>query len=297
MRRLSILYRGPLSSCNYACSYCPFAKRRESRAQLEVDKVCLQRFVNWAQAQGQLQLQVFFTPWGEALVRRYYREAIQQLCSMDHVTKVVIQTNLSAPLGFARHCRDKFAVWATFHPDWTSRESFLAQCQRLSSWGVRHSVGVVGFSRFREAIAHLRSDLPESTYLWINAVKAELPQLSQEDREFFQSVDPHYELNTQSYPSLERECGAGSRVISVDGEGVIRTCHFQPQPLGNLYDDNWQDVLFPRRCQSQTCRCHIGYVHLDHLKLEGVFGDGLLERIPVFAGHEGNPKEAENALQ
>ena len=27
---LSILYRGPLSSCNYACGYCPFAKRRAS---------------------------------------------------------------------------------------------------------------------------------------------------------------------------------------------------------------------------------------------------------------------------
>ena len=32
--RLSILYRGPLSSCNYDCAYCPFAKRRETPAQL-----------------------------------------------------------------------------------------------------------------------------------------------------------------------------------------------------------------------------------------------------------------------
>ena len=28
---LSILYRGPLSSCNYGCEYCPFAKHRETR--------------------------------------------------------------------------------------------------------------------------------------------------------------------------------------------------------------------------------------------------------------------------
>lgn len=281
MRSLSILYRGPLSSCNYACSYCPFAKRRENRRQLQVDKLALQRFVEWASLQLHLKLQIFFTPWGEALVRRYYREAIETLCSLEQVSKVVIQTNLSAPLGFAPRCREKLAFWATYHPDWTSHDSFLAQCQRLTAWKVDYSVGVVGFSRFREAIARLRKALPESTYLWINAVKAELAELSPADREFFGSVDPHFELNTQTYPSLGRECGAGSRVISVDGDGVIRTCHFQPQPLGNIYDHDWEQALFPRLCQSQTCRCYIGYVHLDHLQFERVFGDGLLERIPV----------------
>jgi sulfatase maturation enzyme AslB (radical SAM superfamily) len=44
---LSILYRGPLSSCNYGCEYCPFAKREESYAQLETDRVALLRFVAW----------------------------------------------------------------------------------------------------------------------------------------------------------------------------------------------------------------------------------------------------------
>ena len=34
MVRYNILYRGPLSSCNYACDYCPFAKRAESRVEL-----------------------------------------------------------------------------------------------------------------------------------------------------------------------------------------------------------------------------------------------------------------------
>ncbi|MEN8446791.1 MAG: radical SAM protein, partial [Cyanobacteria bacterium J06555_13] len=27
---LSILYRGPLLSCNYGCEYCPFAKRQQT---------------------------------------------------------------------------------------------------------------------------------------------------------------------------------------------------------------------------------------------------------------------------
>ena len=44
---LSILYRGPLSSCNYACDYCPFAKRSETPAELAHDRACLERFAGW----------------------------------------------------------------------------------------------------------------------------------------------------------------------------------------------------------------------------------------------------------
>ena len=36
---LSILYRGPLASCNYDCPYCPFAKRRDDPAALRADRV------------------------------------------------------------------------------------------------------------------------------------------------------------------------------------------------------------------------------------------------------------------
>ena len=303
MKQLTLLYRGPLSSCNYACGYCPFAKRRENRAQVRHDRDCLERFEGWVREQRDWQLRIFFTPWGEALVRRGYREAIGRLCQLDHVEKVVIQTNLSAPLGFASECAGKLAVWATFHPDWVDSERFLRQCARLDQAGVAYSVGVVGFARFREAIEQLRQQLDPSVYLWINAVKAELPELSAQDREFFSSIDPLYELNTQAYPSRGRSCGAGSRVISVDGEGTMRTCHFQPRPLGNLYQVNWWEALQPRLCESETCRCHIGYVHLDYLQLDRIFGAGLLERIPsgrpslhiqnvVVQGHPLAPVEA-----
>src|SRR5439155_13329710 len=47
---LSLLYRGPLSSCNYDCGYCPFAKRRETAAELARDRTALGRFVDWVAA-------------------------------------------------------------------------------------------------------------------------------------------------------------------------------------------------------------------------------------------------------
>lgn len=97
--KLSILYRGPLSSCNYGCRYCPFAKHKESRQEHEQDRQALARFVRWVEERSQAQLSVLFTPWGEALIRRRYQQALAQLTKLPHVRKAAIQTNLSAPLG------------------------------------------------------------------------------------------------------------------------------------------------------------------------------------------------------
>ena len=36
-----------------------------------------------------------------------------------------------------------------------------------------------------------------------------------------------------------------------------------------------------RLCTNGTCNCHIGYVHLDYLELDKVFGERILERIPI----------------
>lgn len=112
-------------------------------------------------------------------------------------------------------------------------------------------------------------------YLWINAVKAELPP-----------IDLLYDLNTHPYPSLGKSCCAGESVISVDGEGTIRRCHFIKTAIGNIYDPAFEQALIERSCTNETCHCHIGYVHLDYLEFDKVFGSGILERIPI----EVNPK-------
>ncbi len=67
--KLSVMYRGPLTSCNYSCGYCPFAKRQESEAWLLKDQQSLIRFTEWIQSQSAHRWKILFTPWGEALVR------------------------------------------------------------------------------------------------------------------------------------------------------------------------------------------------------------------------------------
>ncbi|MFB9993314.1 STM4011 family radical SAM protein [Deinococcus oregonensis] len=286
---LSILYRGPLSSCNYACPYCPFAKHTESPAQHQHDAQALTRFTDWVAAQTSA-LSVLFTPWGEALVRPRYQQAISRLSQLAHLEQVAIQTNLSGRLAWLQDAdRSKVGLWATFHPGEVSLERFLGRCSELDALGVRYSVGVVGRKSHFAALAELRSALPAHVYLWVNAFKvgglgtgpgAGSGYYTAADLAFLNAIDPLFEINTRRYPVRGQRCGAGESAISVDGDGTVRRCHFLQRPLGNLYSGPLEALLQPRPCTRAFCECHIGYVHLPQLQSAEVYGAGLLARIP-----------------
>lgn len=263
---LTILYRGPLISCNYGCNYCPFAKQQQTAAELDHDRQALERFAQWIEDQSQHEFSILFTPWGEALIHSWYQRTLCDLSHLPNVRKVAIQTNLSCQLGWIDQANPlTLALWITFHPEWSDLDRFLHKCQVFIDHQIAFSVGVVGFPRFKDAIAQLRQALPSSIYLWINAVKAELPNLDPEDRAFFESIDPFYELNTHHYSSLGKPCRAGQSVISVDGEGTMRRCHFIKDVIGNIYDPEFEQALSARLCTKATCHCHIGYVQTSHI--------------------------------
>lgn len=279
--KLSILYRGPLSSCNYGCDYCPFAKHHETYAEHEADRKALQRFVDWIDSRNTDHISVLFTPWGEALVRKRYQNAITHLTQQPQVDKVAIQTNLSCRLEWVENCdKNKLALWTTFHPTQISRERFLARCLELDQRGVRFSVGMVGMKEHREEIAAMRRALPPHIYLWINAYKQRRHYYTSEELQQFTAIDPLFRVNTRNYRSVGQACQAGQSVISVDGDGTMRRCHFIKTPIGNIYEPDFEQSLYARTCTNRTCNCHIGYVHMPELNLYDVFGSGILERIP-----------------
>lgn len=280
--KLAILYRGPLSSCNYTCDYCPFAKRRESKLELAADREALERFITWIAQHGDHRFSVFFTPWGEALTRSWYREAMVELTRLDHVAKAAVQTNLSCSLAWiGRARRERLAIWATYHPSQIDRPRFLTRCRKLDEFGVRYSVGMVGLREHKTEIAALRRELAPHVYLWINAYKRAPDYYSPEEVGFLESIDPLFPINNTRHSSLGQACSAGDDVISVDGDGTMRRCHFIAEPIGNLYSPDFERALRPRPCTNATCGCHIGYVHLKRLGLDAVFGDGILERVPA----------------
>jgi MoaA/NifB/PqqE/SkfB family radical SAM enzyme len=280
---LTILYRGPLASCDYDCPYCPFAKRRDSPEQLRADRAALERFTAWAAAQTRDKISVLFTPWGEGLVRSWYRRALVELAQLPHIGRVAIQTNLSGRTRWLAEAggvgRDKIALWCTYHPGQTPYDRFLARCRELSALGVRYSVGVVGLEDHFDEARRLRTDLPDEVYLWVNA--AEGQSYTDEEADRWTVLDPLFPYSRHPHRSAGLPCRTGESVISVDGDGTVRRCHFVPAELGNLYDGSYRSALGPRACPLAVCDCHIGYVHLETLPLYDVFAGGVLERIPA----------------
>jgi MoaA/NifB/PqqE/SkfB family radical SAM enzyme len=278
---LSILYRGTLASCNYGCSYCPFAKRNETRAEHAHDQQALERFVAWVAAQSNHTISVFFTPWGEALIRRRYQQAIATLTHLPNVAKVAIQTNLACRLDWVEQCaRERLGLWATYHPTQVTRARFLARCADLDRRSVRFSVGMVGMQAHLPEIAALRRELSSHIYLWVNAYKRVPDYYSADQIAHLTGIDPLFPVNNQRHPSRGHACRSGESVIAVDGAGTLRRCHFVREPLGNIYTEGWEQALQPRPCPNETCGCHIGYVHMPHLGLYEQFGAGVLERVP-----------------
>ena len=280
---LSVLYRGPLASCNYACGYCPFAKQRDSAADLRRDRQALERFVSWVAGRpAGDRIGVLFTPWGEALTRAWYRDALIRLSNLPQIRRAAAQTNLSCGLGWTDRCdRDKLALWATFHPSQVARARFVERCRELTRRGVRYSVGVVGLREHFADIAALREELPDGVYLWVNAYKDVAGYYAAGEADWLAAIDPYFPTNNTRHPSRGRPCRAGHTAVSVDGDGTVRRCHFVKEPLGNLFDQGFESLLHERLCPNATCGCHIGYVHLPELRQDEVYGDGLLERVPA----------------
>ncbi len=279
---LSILYRGSLSSCNYGCEYCPFAKRTNTAAELAQDKAELDRFVDWIVDRSPARLGILFTPWGEALIHRHYQAAIAELSHLPQVAKAAIQTNLSCNLDWVEDCdKETLALWTTYHPTEITIDRFITQCHELDRRNVRYSVGIVGLREHQEAAQTLRRELSPDVYLWVNAYKRQADYYTATDIELFTQIDRLFPINNRVYDTFDKPCRTGESVISVDGAGTIRRCHFIEDPIGNIYEPDFDRVLFPRNCTNSVCRCHIGYVHLPELKLNEEYVDGILERIPT----------------
>lgn len=278
---LSILYRGPLSSCNYGCHYCPFAKTKNTRAELEDDAHKLERFVGWIESHPQHHFHILFTPWGEALIRKPYQKAITTLSHLHNVQKVAIQTNISCATKWLDNVnKTKTALWTTYHPSEVTREAFIGKCKTLDSMNVRYSVGMVGFKELFDEIRQVRAELSPGVYLWVNAYKREKDYYTQHDIEALQQIDHLFEYNIKYHPSKGRTCRAGDTVFSVDGDGNMFRCHFIKNCIGNIYEENFERNLSLRACTNDTCGCHIGYVHMNDLGLYDTFREGVLERIP-----------------
>ncbi|WP_028546456.1 STM4011 family radical SAM protein [Paenibacillus taiwanensis] len=283
--KATIYFRGSISSCNYDCPYCPFSKNTDSQQTFALDRLQVQTFVDWVtnQADSGHQLSLFFNPYGEGLIHRWYREALVNLSHMEHVNKVAIQTNLSAKLDWTRELNPQTAAfWVTYHPGQTVEKRFLQQCNKLYVQKIPFSVGVVGVKSAFHSITSLRKSLPEDVYMWVNAYKDKPEYYSAEDIAFLTELDPYFTLNAQDYDSMGKPCQAGEHVFYVQGDGRVKRCYKDRQVIGNLYKDGLTGISKIRPCRMKHCDCYIGYIHMDEQELDSVYGKHILERIAIL---------------
>lgn len=280
-----IYYRGFLKSCNYRCSYCPFAKRPVNTKELEKDKDALSRFIAWVKDQP-IPLSIMFVPYGEALIHDYYIQALAQLSRMTNVTAISCQTNLSLnPQNFIEQLEkngantDKINLWATFHNEVANEESFAEKVSYLN----RHiaiCVGVVGAPQMIESMSSLKSLLPKSVYLWVNAMDGLNRRYTTKEVEAISSIDPLFRLELANPKADISRCCAGKESLFVTAEGDVYACNRSRVKLGNIYTA--ENIEEPS-CKTRSCDCFLAYAHRTDLKGLDLFGSGRFIRIPKNA--------------
>ena len=279
-----IYYRGKLNSCNYTCSYCPFGKKSHLTATT-LDEQAWNRFITAIEEWKGGPLQLFIIPYGEALIHRYYRKGIIHLAALPQVAGISCQTNLSFS---ADEWLDEFSatptliskikIWASFHPEMTSVESFVRRLHTLYNAGIQVCAGAVGNPMAKSVLSDLRNALLPDIYLFINAMQGLKSPLSVEDIRFFTQLDNLFEYDLKNASAQWDICSGGRSSCFIDWKGDIFGCPRSQVKIGNLYQNQMLDPLLP--CRRKVCDCYIAFSNLTNHPLHRIMGAGAFWRIP-----------------
>ena len=279
-----IYYRGKLNSCNYTCSYCPFGKKSHLTATTQ-DEQAWNRFITAIEQWQGGPLQLFIIPYGEALIHRYYRKGIIHLAALPQVAGISCQTNLSFS---ADEWLDEFSatptliskikIWASFHPEMTSVESFVRRLHTLYNAGIQVCAGAVGNPMAKSVLSDLRNALLPDIYLFINAMQGLKSPLSIEDIRFFTQLDNLFEYDLKNASAQWTICSGGRSSCFIDWKGDIFGCPRSQVKIGNLYQNQILDLLLP--CRRKVCDCYIAFSNLTNHPLHRIMGAGAFWRIP-----------------
>ncbi len=285
MDKKTILYRGDLKSCNYRCSYCPFSKHKASAVELERDRAHFARFCHSVEERaGELSIgAVLVVPYGEASLHDWYWEGLGCLAVVPDIDRVGMQTNLSFPVekcleqfGQQGAQRGKLCLWATFHPEMTDVDTFVAICHQLRELGVSLCVGGVGVPANIPLLVELRRKLSAAVYLWVNRMDGLGRNYTPEEVCIFTQIDPFFEKELQ-YPAAREEM-CGNRCF-VEADGRMRTCNISKGKAVNWYEADGQEIFRPL-CGRKRCTCYLAYAGREDFGGKHFFGSYPLFRLP-----------------
>lgn len=300
-RAKHLYYRGYISSCNYTCDYCPFAKKKYSHIEIQKDKQSLQNFFDFIQKTiFNSTISIFFTPYGEGMIHEYYMDYLVKFAQLEKIKYVSIQTNLSfdhkfllSKLQEKEISLDKIKLWASFHSTMVSVEEFGKKANYLHKY-LDISVGIVAIPGAIDKILELKQKLDPKIYLWINGLARQKGKYSSEDIRALKHIDPlfEYELNNIRLKStntnkilspstkLYDECSASRSRFFIEANGDVMPCHVNRKILYNIYHGEEQSFNHKFTCTRKLCDCYLAYSNLEKTKLENFFGELLPVRIP-----------------
>lgn len=255
-----LVWRGPLDSCNYGCSYCPFAKRAARIDTLRRDEAALARFADHIAADP-TPVDLLFMPWGEAMIWPWYGRTLGSLARLPHVRAVGIQTNGSFPLHAVDGWPPNAGLWISWHPTEIALEPFVARIHALHARGVPLSVGAVAMPGGVAPVRALRDALPADVPMWLNARKPATGRFRDDEVASLVAIDPDVGAELRPVRSQGRACATGDAVWMVEGDGTIVRCHLVDQRIGDLYDGGV--TAPPGPCPRGSCHCFVGYAFLD----------------------------------
>lgn len=270
----TLYYRGFIKSCNYACSYCPFAKKQPSAKEIARDQQALEKFSTFvARATKVENMNVFFTPYGEALIYPHIQKSLSQFSKLPQVAYVGIQTNLSCDIKKLvalwqkeKANLDKIKLWCSFHPDMVDVDAFAQNILDIMQF-VEVSVGAVGNPANLESIQLLRKKLPPSIYLWINKMDGLRRHYTLDEITEFKAIDPFFDLELKE-PRATQDCLGGHESFFIEAAGEVYACNRSKASMGNLYQGN----ITYTPCGRKRCDCYLAYSNLTNLPTLQHFG-------------------------
>jgi hydroxymethylpyrimidine pyrophosphatase-like HAD family hydrolase len=278
----NIYFRGSLRSCNYQCSYCSFG-RKAGETNKERDQQAHNRFYD-SIAQWTHPLRIMLIPYGEGLIHTYYQEAMIRLSLLPQVEGISCQTNLSfQPSPFIKRIQalhattGKIKLWASFHPEMTETDTFIAKVHQLYYAGIELCAGVVGSRENQDTIVLLRQKLDKRIYLFVNALQGGSELLGRDDLRFFTSIDPFFLFDYKNAKADISRCTGGRDTIFVNQKGTVYPCPRNPVKIGDITDG---ESFAAPVCRRERCDCYIGYSNLPDTRLSRMMGKGALFRIP-----------------
>lgn len=281
----NIYYRGILSSCNYSCSYCPFAKRKSNQAELKKDFQQLNRFYREIEnTTFDKPVGIFFTPYGEALIHNYYIEMMAKLSKLKSIKYVSCQTNFSFDidkfLGLIKENDgdlSKIKLWATYHSEMIDPEIFSNKAKIISEH-IDISVGMVAIPGKSDEVVEFREVLSQNIYLWINGKAREKSRYTKKEIDKLINVDPLFGSELFRHKVEKNCCTSGVESIFIEANGDIYPCNINKNKLGNFYESkiSWKEVS----CKRRICDCFLAYSNRKDILHVNYFSDYKYIRLP-----------------